>query len=242
MENDQESCKSCQQADVEGHAEGYCGIGNDAVHGKVDHLFHGKFGNARMTGRSGEFNAGLFEAQTAHDSANEAGMFPEFQECIEGFPVHEPEIRAPGDHGRIGNGIDHRIVAGRSQFLHETRIFRGSPDGLHDVVPFLPFFDEFGNEGRRMLHIAIHGNHHIAPGKIHAAGDGDLMTEIPGKGECPYMGVMGCQLMNQQVCLIPGTIVDVNQLIVHSQAFHDLRHFVMEEDHIIFFIVYGCHD
>ena len=93
-----------------------------------------------------------------------------------------------------------------------------------------------------MLHVAIHRDDGVSDGKVHAAGDGDLVAEIARKGQCPHMRVAGCQLVDQLVGAILRAIIDVDDLVVHIQRLHDFRHFVMEIDDIAIFVIYRCYD
>ena len=93
-----------------------------------------------------------------------------------------------------------------------------------------------------MLHVSVHGNHCIAFGKVHAAGNGNLVPEIPGEGQGPHMGVPVCQLMNQLVRAIPGSIIYINDFIIHGQFLHDFCHFIMKVYHVAFFIIDRRHN
>ena len=195
-----------------------------------------------MPCRRFKFDGGLLEAKAAHDAADEAGMFAEAKESVQGLPIHETEIRAAGDHRGIGNRIDHRVVSGGGDLLHRPRVLGGGTDGLHDVIAFLPLLNEHGDQCRRMLHVAVHGDHRVAHRKVHAAGDGDLVAKVSGKCQRPHMGITLGQLVDQFIGPVLGAIIHVNDLILHRHVLHDLRHFVVEIHHISFFIVYRCYD
>ena len=93
-----------------------------------------------------------------------------------------------------------------------------------------------------MLHVAVHRDDGVSDGKVHAAGDGDLVAEIARKGQRPHMRVAGGQLVDQLVRAILRAIIDVDDLVVHIQCLHDFCHFVMEIDDVAFFIIYRCYD
>ena len=112
VENQQKSGKGGQKANVEGNAQRDGGIGNNAIHGKVNHFLHGEFGNPCMTGRRFKLDGCLSESKASYDTADEPAVLPELQERIQRFTVHQSEIGTSRDHPGGGNGINHRIVAG----------------------------------------------------------------------------------------------------------------------------------
>ena len=54
-----------------------------------------------MAGRRFKFDGTLLEAKAAYDAADEAGMLTETQKGIERFAIHQAEVRAARDDGRV---------------------------------------------------------------------------------------------------------------------------------------------
>lgn len=88
-----------------------------------------------------------------------------------------------------------------------------------------------------MLEIAVHRDDRVAFGQIHAAGDGNLVAEISREGDGPHMGIRRGDGGEFFFRAVGGAVVDVEDLVVHGESFHDARHFIVEVGHIVFFIV-----
>ena len=56
------------------------------------------------------------------------------------------------------------------------------------------------------------------------------------------MRVTVSQLMDQLIRPILRAIIDIDDLIIHVNALHDLSHFVMKVNDVSFFVINGCHD
>lgn len=242
VEDEEEAEDHGQDAHVKDHAEGHGGIGEDAVHGEMEHLLHGELRHARMARRSDVFHGGLPVSHIPDNAADEAAVLPEAAESQDGLPVHEAEVRAARADRAVRDGVDDRVVPGRSDALHEARVLRGGADGLHDVVPFLPLPDEFRDERRRVLHVPVHGDDRVAVGEIHAAGDGNLVAEIPRKRNGPHMGIRRGERAELLLRAVRGSVIDVEDLVIHAEVLHHAGHCIVEIDDVIFFIVYRGDD
>ena len=242
MQDHQHTGHSGKDTDVKSHAERQRRIRDDAVHSEMKHLAHGELRNTGVTGRRLKLDRSLLETKASDNAADKTAVFTELLESFQRLPVHQTEIRTAGSDTRRRNRIDESVVPGRSHLLHRPCILRRRADRLDDIIPLLPLLDQLRNQFRRMLHIPIHRNHCIPDGKIHTAGNGDLMSEIPGKRERPHMRVTVSQLMDQLIRPILRAIIDIDDLIIHVNALHDLSHFVMKVNDVSFFVINGCHD
>ena len=237
MEYKNDAHDACKDAGVKSGAKRRGRVGEDTVYGKMEHFSHVEFRHARMPCGGFKFDAGGFKSEAAYDAANEAAVFTETEEDVQRFPVHEAEIGTSGKDGGSGKSVDDGVVARRSDFLYGPRVFGGSAHGLDDVVSFFPFSDKCGDKSGGVLHIAVHGDDGIAAGKIHAAGDGDLVAKVPREGKCPYMGIFFRKAADEFIGIVVRAVVYINQFIVYAGVFHDTGDGVMEKGDIVFFVV-----
>ena len=101
MKDEKDACDGREDTQIECHTQRQGGIRDDAVHREVQHFFHGKFRDTGVAGRRFKFDGTLLEAKSAYDAADEAGMLTETQKGIERFAIHQAEVGAARDDGRV---------------------------------------------------------------------------------------------------------------------------------------------
>ena len=152
----------------------------------MQHLAHGKLGFPGIAPRRYEMNEGLGIADIADHAADEAVVFAELLECFQYPFVDEAEIGSARCDVDRRYSIQYTVIPFRCHPFEETRIVCRFTYRLDDIVAFAPFPDHFRNHRWRMLQITIHGDHGVANCMIHAAGNGQLMTEITSQDKSPY--------------------------------------------------------
>ena len=83
-------------------------------------------------------------------------------------------------------------------FFEPRRIFRLQTNCLDDFKTGLPLFQQYWQQRRRMLHVAIHSNHRLAACMVHAAGQRNLMPEVACQQNRPYAPILPDYLLQNR--------------------------------------------
>ena len=159
-------------------------------------------------------------------------------EGIHRHPVHQAEVTAAGSNFNLRKRVDNFIVRSRGQILKKACILCCQALGLHNFIACLPQAQKLWNQLRRVLQIAIHGNHCIAVSVIQATGERHLMTIIAAQHISLHMLILRRQLCQNQRTAITRTIVHKNNIIVIFFLLHNSSCMLIKFMQIILFIKY----
>jgi hypothetical protein len=81
----------------------------------------------------------------------------------------------------------------RQPFPH--RLISPPSDRVYDIIPFVPFGDEFADQLRRVLEISVHRYHGITRRCIQAGLHGGLVPKVPGQMDRLEPGVARAKII-----------------------------------------------
>ena len=185
---------------------------DDAVGRKLQHLGQRIL---RVTGEALfplEADAHLAESNPAEHSPHVAVRLAHGLERLERPPVDESEVAHLEGHVDVADAAKETVERGRRRLL-ETR-FPGASlaDAVDHVESLAPTGRHLQHDLRGVLEIGVHDDDRVAGGDVHAGGDRDLVTEVPGKTKDLEARIGLPRREHQVVAAVAASVVDEDDL------------------------------
>ena len=184
----------------------------------------------------------LFEAEPAHDPAHIAVAFRGAPERVDNLAVEQAEVARVNGHVHLGHARHKPVKDLCGEFFEKCLALAGQALAVHDLVALLPALEHAGDHLGRVLQVRVDDDDRIAPGHVHAGGDGDLVAEVARKVDELQARVRLAERAQDGQGAVPAPIVDKYDFIVHGHAVQHAAQALCRLRDDLLFIVYGYDD
>ena len=122
----------------------------------LQHLAQRVLAAAGLTRGPGVWHRDLPETNPAEHSADVPVPLPQLQEGVEGLAVDQPEVADVHMLVNLGQPAQQAVVEPRRRLLQEGLTLPALPDGVHDLVAFLPPRCHLEDDLRWILEVGVH--------------------------------------------------------------------------------------
>jgi len=123
-------------------------------------------------------NLRLGKTNPRHQPPKKTMRFAQARQLGQRPAADQPEITGIVRDGRAAEFLDQEIKETRRKAFRDGFSPAFAAGGINHVVATPAGLDHFHNHRRRVLQIGIHGDHHVAPRRFEAGGEGELVAEV----------------------------------------------------------------